>query len=334
MNLQLSVHQPLDQFELHVDASLQRPIVGIFGSSGAGKSSLLRAIAGLTRQVSGRIAFGDSVWLDSAAGTWCPAERRNIGYVPQAGLLFPNRSVRQNILSGARRAKRNGQDPERLLAESVAVLELGGVLHRRVSALSGGERQRVSLARALCSGPRLLLLDEPLASLDRRLRWRILPLLKQAYRRFSLPMLLVSHDKIEIQALCDEVLVLDNGAVVRSGSPAAVFSGGAAYRGSYLNVFVATPAAGRLRISDTLSLPALSSEGHAQATLVGISARDIHLGRGALPATITARSEREVLLHVDDEMPTLVAEHPGGQWAVGQRVSIWMDPERWILMDR
>ena len=152
MNLQIAINQPLDAFTLRVDVSLQHPIVGIFGSSGAGKSKLLRVIAGLTRQVSGRITFGDSVWQDSAAGTWCPAERRHIGYVPQAGLLFPNRSVRQNILSGARRARRNGHDPERLLAESVAVLDLEGLLNRRISALSGGERQRVALARALCSG--------------------------------------------------------------------------------------------------------------------------------------------------------------------------------------
>jgi len=335
MNLQLTVHQPLDQFDLSVDVSLRRPITGVFGSSGAGKSSLLRALTGLVPGVSGRIVFNDVVWMDSEAGTWCPTERRDIGYVPQAGLLFPNRDVQQNILSGARRARSNGQDPERLLRESIAVLELEDLLHRRVSALSGGERQRVALARALCSGPGLLLLDEPLASLDRRLRWRILPLLKQAYRRFSLPMLLVSHDKFEIQALCDEVLIMEAGQVVRSGSPAAVFSAQQGlHRGSYRNVFVATPSPDGLQISSSLRLPPLSATGHDHPTLVGISARDVHLGEGPLRGTVCDVAARSVCIDVGPELPIIVAESLSDRWKEGQPVSLRMDDARWILMDR
>lgn len=335
MNLQLTLRQHLGPLELNVDVRLRRQSTGVFGASGAGKSSLLRAIAGLKPRASGRIVLNGAVWMDTTTRTWCPTEQRNIGYVPQEGLLFPNRSVQQNILSGARRARRSGQDPAQLLKDAVAVLELEDLLHRRVRALSGGERQRVALARALCSGPELLLLDEPLASLDRRLRWRILPLLRQAHRRFSLPMLLVSHDKTEIQALCDEVLVLEAGRVVRTGSPAAVFSAQQGpHHGSYRNIFVATPTPEGLQVSPALQVPPLSPDGHTRPTLVGIDARDVHLGEGPLTGTVCDITARSVCVDAGPALPVLVAEAPGDRWRVGQAVSLRMDPARWILMDR
>ncbi|MCP3960230.1 MAG: molybdenum ABC transporter ATP-binding protein [bacterium] len=220
--LDVDVRLALDRFEVTVAFSASKPVTGIFGASGAGKTSLLEAVAGLRRGARGRIRLGDDVWLDSDARRFVPPERRWIGYVPQDGLLFPHLSVRANLLAGARRARRAGHNPERSLSTVAELLELARLLERDVVTLSGGERQRVSLGRALCSGARLLLLDEPLASLDLPLRRRLLPFLRRVRDELTVPMLLVSHDPIEVQALCDELIVLREGTVVARGEPRTV----------------------------------------------------------------------------------------------------------------
>lgn len=212
----------LDRIDLVVELRTHRPVTGVFGASGAGKTSLLEIVAGLRRGVQGRLAFGDEVWLDSRARHFVPPERRRIGYVPQDGLLFPHLNVRQNLLAGEKRARANNQRPAETLRTVTELLELGPLLERAVPTLSGGERQRVALGRALCSGPRLLLLDEPLASLDLPLRRRLLPLLRRVRDELTVPMLLVSHDPIEVQALCDDLIVLSEGRVIAAGEPRAV----------------------------------------------------------------------------------------------------------------
>jgi len=222
----LTVHLrfPLDRFDLDVDFVARQRVTGVFGASGAGKTSLLKAVAGLERRADGVIRLGEETWLDSAAGVYLPPERRDVGYVPQDGLLFPHRDVRRNLLAGAERARRRGADPEATLAGVCDLLELTPLLDREPATLSGGERQRVALGRALCSGPRLLLLDEPLASLDLPLRRRILPLLTRVRDELTVPMLFVSHDPVEMQALCDEVVVLAGGRVVATGPPHRVLT--------------------------------------------------------------------------------------------------------------
>jgi molybdate transport system ATP-binding protein len=215
---------PLDRFDLDVDFVARQRVTGVFGASGAGKTSLLKAVAGLKRRADGVVRLGEETWLDSAAGIYLPPERRDVGYVPQDGLLFPHRDVRRNLLAGAERARRRGGDPEATLAGVCDLLELTPLLDREPATLSGGERQRVALGRALCSGPRLLLLDEPLASLDLPLRRRILPLLARVRDELTVPMLFVSHDPVEMQALCDEVVVLAAGRVVAAGPPHRVLT--------------------------------------------------------------------------------------------------------------
>ena len=215
--LQVSVRLPLDNFRLEVDFATRSRAVGMFGPSGAGKTSVLRAIAGLEDKVRGRISLGDEVWLDSAAGICVPPERRSIGYLPQDGLLFPNQDVRGNLRAGSARARREGSQVERLFDTTCQLLELTPLLNRNVANLSGGERQRVALGRAICSGPRLLLLDEPLASLDLPLRRRVLPFLRLVREQLEIPMLLVSHDPVEVQALCDDLVAMQRGAVVANG---------------------------------------------------------------------------------------------------------------------
>ena len=210
---------PLDRFTLSVDLKLDRHVTGIFGISGSGKTSLLETIAGLRRSAHGLLHLGEQLWQDSSQGIFVPPEDRKIGYVPQDSLLFPHRNVRANLLIGQRRARRQGQNVEALQQEVICLLELEPLLECRVDNLSGGERQRVALGRALCSGPRLLLLDEPLASLDLGMRRKLLSFLRSIRQSFDIPMLLVSHDPIEVQALCDDLVVLRDGQVIAQGEP-------------------------------------------------------------------------------------------------------------------
>ncbi len=220
--LEMALRVPLDRFDLKVEAGFDAHVTGVFGPSGSGKTTLLETVAGLRRNARGRLVFKDTTWLEG--GKSLPPEARGIGYVPQDLLLFPRRSVRKNLLAGAARAHAQGLDVEAVLDKVATMLELTPLMERSVDTLSGGERQRVSLGRALCSGPRLLLLDEPLSSLDGKLRHRILPFLQRVREEFEAPILIVSHQPLELQALCDEVLAIQEGKIVTRGKPVEVFT--------------------------------------------------------------------------------------------------------------
>jgi len=219
----LDITLSLDRFTLSVRWETVENSLGIFGPSGAGKTTILESVAGLRKAARGVIRVNGQSWLDSARGLCLPPERRGVGYVPQDALLFPHRNVMENLLSGRRRAERAAKKsvaPDRVLE----VLELTDLGRRDVVSLSGGERQRVALGRALCSGPDLLLLDEPLANLDLPLRRRILPYLFKVREEFAIPTLYVSHDATEIKTLSREVLVLDAGKVRAHGHPDEVLT--------------------------------------------------------------------------------------------------------------
>ncbi len=220
--LAVRVQLTLDRFNLAIDVTTHQQVTGIFGVSGAGKTSLLETICGLRRGAQGTICCGEEVWLDTANRTCVKPEQRHIGYVPQDGLLFPHKNVRQNLLSGSKRAMQNGHPLQETFELATEILELGSLLDRSVTTLSGGERQRVALGRAICSGPRLLLLDEPFASLDLALRRRLLPFLRRIRSEFQIPMLFVSHDPLEVQAVCDDLIVLKDGRTIAHGEPREV----------------------------------------------------------------------------------------------------------------
>lgn len=222
--LDIDIHLPLDRFDLAVELTTTHAVTGIFGPSGSGKTSLLEAVAGLRPAARGRVALDGVIWQNSDACSVLPPERRYIGYVPQDGLLFPHLDVRRNLLSSARERRSPSHDRQTLLARVAELLELVPLLDRFPDTLSGGERQRVALGRALCSAPRLLLLDEPLAALDLPLRRRLLPLLTRVRDELTVPMLLVSHDPIEVQALCDDLLVLHEGRIIAHGEPRTVLT--------------------------------------------------------------------------------------------------------------
>jgi molybdate transport system ATP-binding protein len=213
MNLLLKkISLPLASFVLEVDVEIHNRAVAIFGPSGAGKTSLLDLVAGLRRPHSAFIQFGDQVLTDTSQGVRVPARQRGIGYVPQDLALFPHLSVRQNLLYG----HKPGTAANHLFSlEHIAeVLEIQSLTARNVLDLSGGEKQRVALARALLTSPRLLLLDEPLASLDTGLKAKILPHLARVRDEFKLPMLYVTHNPDEVSALCEEVVVMNRGRII------------------------------------------------------------------------------------------------------------------------
>jgi molybdate transport system ATP-binding protein len=194
-------------FTLEVNTRLDRPVTALFGPSGAGKTTILDAIAGLRTPTTGSIAINGRILYDSASGANVPTHKRHIGYVAQDVALFPHMSVRRNVLYG----RREGQ---KLSLDTVAhMLEIETLLDRDVPQLSGGERQRVALARALMSAPELLLLDEPLAAVDVERRRRILPYLERVRDELLVPIVYVTHDRAEAAQLANEVVVLAHGRI-------------------------------------------------------------------------------------------------------------------------
>lgn len=212
MRLRLDgVTLPLAGFDLQITAEVEGPVTGIFGPSGAGKTSLLDLIAGLRSPASGRVELDGSVLDDVSRGIHIPPHRRRIGYVPQENALFPHMPVLRNIRYGEK--ERDAEHEGRV----IAVLEIDGLLDREIRTLSGGEQKRVALARALLASPSLLLLDEPLAGLDRPLHGRITAFLERIRDDLNVPMLYVTHDADELARIATATLVIEAGRLRASG---------------------------------------------------------------------------------------------------------------------
>ena len=207
--------------ELELDATLDKKITALFGPSGSGKTSVLELVAGLRRPEQGVIELDGVPLTNIAQRIFVPARKRAIGYVPQDLALFPHLSVRQNIAYGV---KEHTSHPQVFREKLCRVLEIERLLDRTPGSLSGGEKQRVAFARALLASPRLLLLDEPLASLDQSLKDRIMPYLERIRDEFAIPMLYVSHSAAELIALCEDVVILQKGKCVAHGSPDKLFT--------------------------------------------------------------------------------------------------------------
>ena len=205
-------------FELHVRESSAVEVLGVFGPSGSGKTSLLEAIAGIRTPDAGEVRVGDRVLFSSASRINLPARERHIGYVPQDALLFPNLDVAGNIDYGVRHSRRALAGLPQLRSTLIDILDLGPLLARRVQKLSGGEKQRVAIARALMTQPAVLVLDEPLAGVDRARRDRILPYVLRIRRDLHVPLVYVTHDEAELNAIADRVLHLEGGRVVGSAA--------------------------------------------------------------------------------------------------------------------
>jgi molybdate transport system ATP-binding protein len=211
VSIAVAVHHVQGDFTLDVAFRREARVIGLFGPSGAGKTTLLNAIAGLIRPAHARVVIDGRVLANTEADVVVPPHKRRIGYVFQEGRLFPHLSVRHNLTYGRwflRSEERAGS-----LDEIVALLGIRHLLGRRPRTLSGGEKQRVAIGRALLASPRLLLMDEPLASLDEARRQETLPYIERLRDELSLPIVYVSHNLSEIERLTSEIVYVDGGRV-------------------------------------------------------------------------------------------------------------------------
>jgi molybdate transport system ATP-binding protein len=213
--LRVDVSKQLGEFSLQASFASEGRVTGLFGASGAGKTSLINMIAGLLRPDRGTIAIDTETLDDAAARVHVPPHRRRIGYVFQDARLFPHLDVGANLDYG-RRMNRLADDTA-ARARITDLLDIGGLLSRRPGQLSGGERQRVALGRALLAQPRLLLLDEPLGSLDEERKVEILPYLVRLRDEAGIPMVYVSHDAGEMRQLATQIVMLRRGRVIAFG---------------------------------------------------------------------------------------------------------------------
>jgi molybdate transport system ATP-binding protein len=309
--VEISVAHRLGDFALDAGFASDGRLTALFGRSGSGKTSLVNIIAGLVRPQQGRVVIDGRVMVDSERRVFVPRHRRRIGYVFQEARLFPHLSVRQNLLYGRWFAPRSEGAGIRL-GDVVDLLGIGHLLQRGPGGLSGGEKQRVAIGRALLAKPRLLLMDEPLASLDEERKAEILPYIERLRDGFGIPIVYVSHSIAEVARLATHLVVLDQGRVTMSGSTAELMArpdvpglSSAAEAGSVLDarvlrhepehgLTVLDTAAGLLQIGRravpegaALRVRILASDVMLSLSpLQGVSALNI------LPARVTALGER------------------------------------------
>jgi len=220
--LQKKLHTANGEMQLHVDVKIESTkFISIYGASGAGKTSLLRMLAGFLKPDKGCIKMNDSLWFDSLKRIDVPPQKRKIGFVFQDYALFPNMNVKENIAFALSK-----NESKNIVDE---LLELTGLLNfadRKVDTLSGGQKQRVALARAIAKKPLLLLLDEPLSAIDNTMRVQLQSTLLEVHKRFNLTTILVSHDMDEIIKLSDAVIYIEQGIIKQNTTPASFFLNG------------------------------------------------------------------------------------------------------------
>lgn len=298
--------------------------IAVFGSSGSGKTTLLKCIAGLTRAPSGFLQFDEAVWQDDAHGIFLPVERRHVGVVFQEARLFPHLTVTQNLKYGM---KRSHPSRRRIAFDHVSeLLELEPLFQRGVSHLSGGEQQRVAIGRALLTSPQLLLMDEPLVSLDQQRKKEIIPFIQRLTRELSIPVLYVSHDLNEILQLADHMVLVKEGRVVATGPIQEVFARldlpglvESNMVGAILETRIAEhePQFGLTRVEffgQSLFLPQQALSPGAPLR-VQILSRDVSLVVGAPPATSSVLNTLAATI-------VEVSESPSDQYAVEVKLDV------------
>ncbi|HEX3537998.1 MAG TPA: molybdenum ABC transporter ATP-binding protein [Stellaceae bacterium] len=309
--LSVSISHRLGDFILDASFDSEAGLTALFGRSGAGKTTLVNAIAGLIRPSRGRIVLDGETLTDTERRIFVPAHRRRIGYVFQEGRLFPHLSVRQNLLYGRWFAPRDAASSE--IEHVIDLLGLGGLLSRRPANLSGGEKQRVAIGRALLARPRLLVMDEPLASLDEARKGEILPYVERLRDDTGIPIVYVSHSIPEVTRLATTMVLMSEGRVVATGTTASVMGRldlfpltGRAEAGALLNTRVAEhdltfglttlrAAAGNLRVP-RLDLPlgaALRVRIRARDVMIALSPPEGLSALNVLPGTVAELGQGE-----------------------------------------
>ncbi len=237
----IKAHFMVERSDFTLDVTLQLPSAGVsalFGRSGSGKTTCLRAMAGLEKLPNSYFSIDDTVWQDSKKGIFVPPHQREIGYVFQESSLFAHLSVRDNLNFGRRRVLPGARKVK--FKNICNILGLTALLERPPSSLSGGERQRVSIARALLTSPKLLLMDEPLSALDHALKSEVLPYLERLQQALSIPIVYVSHAPDEVARLADYIAIIDHGKLIKSGDLAKVMldpSAGVLFNGQRSSLF-------------------------------------------------------------------------------------------------
>jgi molybdate transport system ATP-binding protein len=214
--LDVDVRHRQGGFRLEASFASDAAVTALFGRSGAGKTTVVNVVAGLVRPDAGRVVVNGQVLLDTARGVWVPAQRRRVGYVFQEGRLFPHLTVRQNLLYG--RFFTPAAERYAALDQVVGLLDIAPLLERRPAALSGGEKQRVAIGRALLASPRVLLLDEPLASLDAGRKSEILFYIERLRDELKIPIVYVTHEIEEIVRLAERMVLMSDGRSVACGA--------------------------------------------------------------------------------------------------------------------
>tara|TARA_B100000519_G_scaffold93539_1_gene81347 strand:- start:4824 stop:5870 length:1047 start_codon:yes stop_codon:yes gene_type:complete len=221
-SFKIQVFKKTGNFLLDIFIQQQADILGLYGVSGSGKTTLLNCVAGFQQPDSGKIEIDNQVFFDASKNTNMLIEKRRLGYVSQFSTLFPNMSVNKNISFGFDHTPKN----ERIYspADIISFLGIGHLIDRHINGLSGGEKQLVSLARAIASSPKGLLLDEPLSSLDSRSKIGLIQKIRLIKTELNIPILYVSHSPSEIMFLCDQVSVISKGNIINSGKSSIIFN--------------------------------------------------------------------------------------------------------------
>ncbi len=222
--IQISLQKKLGaangEMQLDVDLEIaQGNLITLYGNSGAGKTSVLRMIAGLMQPDKGSIIINEKCWLDTANGTSLKPQQRKTGFVFQEYALFPNMTVKENLMYALEKGQNNA-----IINELISIVELEDLQYRRPEELSGGQKQRVALARALVRKPEILMLDEPLSALDIKMRSVLQDYILKVHKEFNLTTILVSHDIGEVIKMSDKILVIEEGKITKQGTPIEVFS--------------------------------------------------------------------------------------------------------------
>ena len=319
MSFEANVRLTLGALDLDIELSVgEAEVVALLGPNGAGKTTLLRAVAGLVPLTSGYVKLDGRVLEDAASGKYVPTENRPIGMVFQDYLLFPHLSVLENVAFGMRSRGRRSHEATEKAALWVDRVGLSPYLHDKPAALSGGQRQRVALARALAPDPRLLLLDEPLAALDVTTRAEVRRDLKRHLTTFPGLRLVVTHDPLEAAMLADRLVVMENGRLVQTGTPAEVTE---RPRSQYVadlvgvNLLRGQADHGSVRISDDSVIAAVAAESGDVFAVIHPRAVALHLRRpegsprNAWPGRVSGveLSGGRVRVRVEGDIP-LVAE--------------------------
>lgn len=222
MSIEVVIDSSLGGFDLRIDFQAEGGITALFGPSGAGKTMTLRTIAGLESPRAGRITISGRTLFDSSTGTDIPARARRIGYVFQQYALFPHLDVRGNVAFGLPDVP--ALEREDRVSALLELVGLEGLERRRPRELSGGQQQRVALARALAPHPDLVLLDEPFAAVDYRVRRRLREEMRRIHDLTGTPMILVTHELAEVRQLADYLVIIDGGRIVQAGRASEVLS--------------------------------------------------------------------------------------------------------------